>query len=241
MKKWGFLKIKALLLGCFAVSLSHAQSPRQSPIDVDKSINNLMVVLRESLDSEVRPDESLEFIGKGVVLTKDGKEIKAEFAHYAYIGDTHIRFVFDGPEVMVNATPSDLSRLNLTPEQALQVALGNIRRVYGPARPVAFVHDIMELESKSEDLISSYFLDKTFWNKLEKENPQGIVAVVPRRGGLLYTAATHASAVESLKQKISYLHSSSEQMRISSGVYLYRGGKWSILQPPHKPPTMKTK
>ena len=191
-----------------------------------------MVVLRESIGGKPRTDESLEFIGRLKYKGEGGKELQVELAHYAYIGDMHLRFVFDGPKTMTNATPTDLSRLNLSPDRALNVALENIRRVYGPARSVPFGNGLMEVESKSPDLISSYFLDKLFWNELEKTYQQGIVAVVPKRGGLLYAPASDLSAVEFLKQKVSYLHKSSERIRVSSGVYLYKSGKWSILQAP---------
>lgn len=219
---------KLILLAFGAPTLSHGQ---HLP-DVDRSIGNLMVVLRESIRAKPRPDESLEFIGHVKFKVDDGKEIEAELAHYAYLGDMHLRFVFDGPNTMTNASPSDLSRLGLTPDKALDVAVENIRRAYGPPRSEPFGNGLMEVDGKSPDLISSYFLDKSFWNELERANPQGIVAVVPKRGGLLYTPVANLPAVELLKRNVAYLHGSSERLRVSSGVYFYKDGKWSILQAP---------
>lgn len=222
------------LLVCLLAVVPFAVSAQSVP-DVDRSAGNLMLVLRESMGTPARKSEVLEFIGKGKARLKSGEEVEFEMAHYAYLGDMHIRFVFDGPTTMINATPKDLQALNLgKPEEALRVAIANIRRVYGAPKATVLAGATMQLESGSPDLNSSYFLDKAFWAELNKKHPEGIVAVVPKRGALLFTPLSDWRSVDILRSKIAYLHTSSERQRISSALYLFKDGSWTLFQEPGK-------
>jgi hypothetical protein len=90
----------------------------------------------------------------------------------------------------------------------------------------------MLVAGDSPDLDSSYFLDRAFWNSLLKENPGGVVVGVPKRGGLIYTPVSNMKAVSSLESSIRYLYDSSENMRISSALYLYKAGIWTVYRKP---------
>lgn len=198
--------------------------------DFDDSAANLMVVLRESPGSS-KPDETLVRSGKGKITLPEGREVDIDFAWYEYLGDMHIRFVFDTPTSLPHASPQDLERLGLTPEAALELAIKNIRRVYGEPRAVAW-RDVMEVRGKLPDLFSSYFLDKAYWDELVKRHPEGIVAAVVKRGGLLYAPMSNERGVNFLRHNVVPLYSSSERLRISSALYLYKDGKWTVFQPP---------
>jgi hypothetical protein len=204
----------------------------QAPQDVDRSTRNLMVVLRESIGAN-KQDEALKPTLKGRAKLADGKEIEFEMAHFELIGDMHIRFVFDGPSYMPNARPQDLARLNLSPEKALQLAIGNIKRVYGDPIAKPWTAGLMQVQGKSPDFDSSYFLDRAFWRNLLRQNREGIVVAVPKRGGLLFTPLTDSKAVDGLRKGIAYLYSSSEQLRVSSALYLFKDDHWTVFQPPH--------
>lgn len=207
----------------------------QSASAVDSSAGNLMLVLRESMGAPVRKSERLEYMGKGKARLKSGEEVEVEVAHYAYLGDMHIRFVFDGPTTMINATPKDLQNLHLEkPEDALHVAIANMRRVYGAPKTTVLAGGVLQVESGSPDLNSSYFLDRAFWTELNKKNPEGIVAGVPKRGGLVFAPLSDWRSVDALRANIAYLHASSERQRISSALYLFKDGNWTLFQEPVK-------
>jgi hypothetical protein len=207
----------------------------QSASDVDRSAGNLMLVLRESLGGPVRKSEILEHVGKRKARLKSGEEVEIEVAHYAYLGDMHIRFVFDGPTLMLNATPKDLENLHLgKPEDALRVAIANLRRVYGAPKVTALAGGILQVESGSPDLNSSYFLDKAFWTELNRKSPEGIVAGVPKRGALVFAPLSDWRSVDALRASIAQLHASSESQRVSSALYLFKDGNWTLFQEPGK-------
>lgn len=190
-----------------------------------------MVVLRSSSNSNWT-EEQLRPFGKMKAQLADGKEVEIEMAWFGFLGDMHIRFVFDSPQSLRNAQPSDLARLGITPEQALEIAIQNIKRVYGKPKSVPWTDGLMLVQGESPDLDSSYFLDRSFWNDLLKQHPEGLVVAVAKRGGLLYVPLSDTKAVDGLRKGVSYLYESSGNLRVSSALYLFKDDKWSVFQSP---------
>ncbi|MBS7807405.1 hypothetical protein [Variovorax sp. PCZ-1] len=217
-------------LTLFIASVLSAQVLSQPSRGFDDSATNLMVVLRESPGVN-KQTETLVPTGKAKAKLQDGREIEIDTGWFEYLGDMHVRFVFDTPTSMPNASPKDLERLALTPDAALELAVRNIKRVYGNPQTVPW-NDLFEVKGKSPDLDSSYFLDKDFWNAQLKKHPEGVVALVAKRGGLLFAPLTDVKAVDGMKKSVAHLHSSSERMRVSSALYLFKEGKWSVYQAP---------
>jgi hypothetical protein len=226
--------MKTKLLSLLAALLLSTAADSQQPAMPERSRDKFMVVVRESMGAN-RPDEKLTPTGKMKAKLPDGREVEFEMASWDYIGDTHIRFVFDGPNSMINATPPDLERLGLkSVEEALSLAVSNIRKVYGAPAVKPFEGGIMQVQGKSSDLDSSYFLDRALWTELLNKHPEGLVVSVAKRGGLLYAPVSDSKAVESLKRGVALLHSSSQRLRVSSALYLFKEGRWSVFQPPVK-------
>ena len=90
----------------------------------------------------------------------------------------------------------------------------------------------MEVAGKSPDLDSSYFLDRDFWRGLLKQHPDGLVVAVPKRGGLLYAPVSDSRAVATLRKGVGYLYTSSERLRVSAALYLFKDDKWTVFQAP---------
>jgi hypothetical protein len=220
---------KSLLLCGFAFLFSGAASA-QTDRGFDDSASNLMVVLRESVGAN-KQVESLVPMGRPKVKLPDGREMEVDMMAFAYLGDMHVRFVFDAPTTMPNASPKDLERLQLTPEAALALAIKNIKRVYGEPQAAPW-GDLFEVSGKSPDLDSSYFLDKDFWNAQLKKYPEGVVALVAKRGGLAFAPLSNQKAVDGMKRAVGYLYTSSGRLRVSSALYLFKDGKWSVYQAP---------
>jgi hypothetical protein len=225
--------LNRLLAFAAALMLSPAAFSQQ-PSTPERTRDNFMVVVRESAGAN-RPDDRLAPTGKVKAKLPDGREVEFEMASWEFIGDTHIRFVFDGPQSMINATPQDLERLGIKGvDEALELAIANIRRTYGVPLAKPFEGGVMQVQGKSPDLDSSYFLDRGFWSELLKKYPEGLVVSVAKRGGLLYVPLSDANGVEGLKRGVAYLHSSSQRLRVSSALFLFKEGKWSVFQAPVK-------
>jgi hypothetical protein len=197
----------------------------------DTSARNLIAVLRES-QGENKQDEALRPYGRVTARMPDGQRVDLAMSWYQYLGDMHIRLVFDGQQTMQSASPDDLERLRLTPEDALDLAVANLRRVYGRPTVAPWSGGMMQVQGGAPDIASSYFLDREFWQGLEHRHPEGLVAAVPRRGGLVYAPVSDEDALASLRFSAAALYAGGEGTRLSSALYLFKGGHWSVFQPP---------
>ncbi|HEY0834340.1 MAG TPA: hypothetical protein VGE72_10575 [Azospirillum sp.] len=201
---------------------------------IDTGAGNLLAVLRESA-GENKLDETLRPYGPLQATTPQGQRVEFETSWYRYLGDMHIRLVFDGARTLQSASPDDLARLQLTPDEALRLAVANLRRVYGVPHVQPWSGGLMQVKAAAPDLTSSYFLDREFWQALQTRHPDGLVVAVPRRGGLVYAPARDAGAVESLRFSVAALYAGGPGARLSSALYLFKDGRWSVFQAPQPP------
>lgn len=223
-RAWRHCMAAACLLAAPAFAMADA---------IDTSAGNLLAVLRESPGSNFET-ETLEPIGNVKATLADGREVEIAASWFHYIGDMHVRLVFDGETSMQTASPEDLDRLRLSPEQAVQTAVENLRRRYGSPRVQAFGGTVMQVTGGAPGLASSYFLDRAFWQEQARAHPQGIVVSVPGRGGILFAPADDETALVSLRFSAAALFTASERARVSSALYLFKDGRWSVYQAPQK-------
>ena len=227
-------RVRNVLMTCLVFScmaLASLPAAAQAAQPTDTSAGNLLVVLRES-HGQNKQDESLRPIGKIRASLDDGSEVEVETSWYQYLGDMHIRLVFDKGQQMESASPEDLARLRLSPEEALKLAVANLRRVYGVPAAQPWSGNLMQVQGSATDLNSSYFLDREFWRSLQSQHPEGLVVAVPRRGGLVYAPVSDEDAVTSLRFGVAALYASGPGTRLSSALYLFKDGHWSVFQPP---------
>ncbi|HKB54290.1 MAG TPA: hypothetical protein VKD22_09830 [Ramlibacter sp.] len=209
----------------------HAAAPAANSDEIDTSAANLLVVLRESR-GENKQDESLQPYGKLEGTMPDGKRVEFETSWYRYLGDMHIRLVFEGSRTLQSASPDDLSRLHLTAAQALDLAVANLLRLHGTPTVEPWVGGVMQVETAQPEFTSSYFLDRAFWQRLQASAPEGLVVAVPRRGELVYAAADDADAVANLRFSVAALYAGGPGAQLSSALYLFKNGHWSVFQAP---------
>jgi hypothetical protein len=220
-----------LWLACLGALSAPLAAATETAQPVDTSAGNLLVVLRESR-GENKQDESLLPFGKVHVTLSDGREMELETSWYQFLGDMHIRLVFDAGQTVQSASPEDLARLHLTPEEALKLAIANLERVYGAPAAQPWSGSLMQVQGGAPDLNSSYFLDREFWRGLLARYPDGLVVAVPRRAGLVYAPASDPMAVDNLRFSAAALYAGGPGARLSSALYLFKDGHWSVFQAP---------
>ena len=218
----------ALALACCAAS---AQAQQEAADTFDTGRGNLMAVLRESAGANEQ-EEVLQPYGTLHAELPDGTQVELETSWFRYVGDMHIRLVFDSSTQLQSASPDDLDRLRLDPEHAVQLAVANLRRMYGEPVAKPWTGGLMQVVGRADDLNSSYFLDRPFWQSLEARYAQGVIVAVPQRGGLLYAPADDEEAVAVLRFSATAIYASSSRRRVSSALYLFHDGHWSVFQPP---------
>jgi len=225
----------ASLLLLAALTGARAATPGGADENIDMSASNLLVVLRESPGVN-KQDETLQPIGKISARLPDGRVVEFEASWFQYLGDMHLRLVFDGLQKVQSALPGDLKKLKLSPEQALERAVGNLRARYGVPVIEPWTGGLMTVHGNAPELDSSYFLDRQFWLDTARDYPQGIVAAVPRSGGLVFARADDEQALTSLRFSAAALYAANDRVRVSSALYLFKDGRWSVFQPPQQQP-----
>ena len=223
-------QLAGLALGLVAMCTAAHAAPADAET-IDTSATNLIVVLREAA-GENKQDEALQPYGRVTAELPDGKRIMFAPSWYYYLGDMIIRLVFDGGQSLQSASPGDLERLGLTAEQALDRAVVNLRRMYGAPQAAPWDGGLMQVQGQATDLASSYFLDRDFWASQAKSHPDGLIAAVPQRGGLVFAAADDADAIDALRFSAAALYAGGGGRHISSALYLFKDGRWSIFQAP---------
>lgn len=196
-----------------------------------KPDDNFMFVLRE-VEGSNKQEFGFHPAGPATGMLANGETVTLESAWFDLIGDMHVRFVSDGEYSMQNLTLEEFSALGLTPEQAAEIAIKNIKSRYGAPKSTPWEDGIMLVSGNSPDLDSSYFLDKAFWIELLVEHPEGLVVGVPKRGGLIYAPVSDDNAVASLERNIRSLYESSDTMRVSAALYLFKDNNWTVYRKP---------
>jgi hypothetical protein len=217
--------------GALLAAMAGAPATARDTEQFDVSEANLLVVLRESPGAN-KQDETLRPFGKISARMPDGREVEFEASWFQYLGDMHLRLVFDGERRVQSALPEDLQRLRLTPEEALRRAVDNLRLRYGTPVAEPWSGGLMQVHGNAPELDSSYFLDRDFWHEQLRHYPAGVVVAVPGRGGLVFARADDETALATLRFSAAALFASNDQTRISSGLYLFKDGRWSVFQPP---------
>lgn len=220
-----------LALACAAAAAAGSATPSEH---IDATASNLVVVLRES-PGENKQDESLAPYGKLEGTMPDGRRVQFETSWYQYLGDMHIRLVFEGDRSLQSASPDDLTRLRLTPDKALALAVANLRRLHGAPLVRPWTGGLTQVQAAAPEFTSSYFLDREFWEHLQAPHPQGLVVAVPRRGELVYAAADDVDALANLRFGVAALYAGGTGARLSSALYLFKDGHWSVFQAPQPP------
>ncbi|MBK6007460.1 hypothetical protein JJB11_15275 [Ramlibacter ginsenosidimutans] len=227
------LRAIAAITALCTASASSLAADRGEDESIATGPANLIVVLRETPGAN-KTDEALVPFGTISARGEDGREFSFEASWFQYLGDMHLRLVFDGDRQVQSATPEDLERLHLSPEQALARAVANLRDRYGAPVAEPWTGGLMQVHGDAPALDSSYFLDRAFWLEQQRRSPAGLVVAVPERGGLVFARADDESAIATLRFSAAALYAGGEATRISSGLYLFRDGHWSVFQAPQK-------
>ena len=219
----------ALLAVASACSLCLPAQAADAGKDFDTGAANLLAVVRESPGAN-KPDEALRPVGPIQARLADGREVTFEASWFNYLGDLHLRLVFDGERRVQSVVPDDLARLHLSPEQALDRAVQNLRERYGPAEAMPWSGQLMQVQGRAAELNSSFLLDRQFWLQQLARHPDGIVVAVPSRGGLVFAPAADEAALLSLRFSAAALYAANDRDRVSSALYLFKAGRWSVFQ-----------
>jgi hypothetical protein len=200
-------------------------SPPSAPAD----LSALSFVLRERPGAD-KADDSLVLVEPFSVPMPGGATASMAPAWFDLVGDLQLRLVRDADDSMLTLHASELEELRLAPEEAVAAALANFRRRHGPPSVCAW-HNLQRVGGAEEDFDSGWFADRGFWCARLAEHPAGVVVAAPRTDLLVFAPAADTAAVDSMRHGIPGLHAGAGDWRLSSTLYLFKDGRWTVLQP----------
>jgi len=190
--------------------------------------DTVLHVLREHPGADKR-DDALAPVAPLEVPLPGGAVASMTPAWFDLIGDLQLRLVRSTADGLLTLHASELDALAPSVDEALALALANLHRQHGQpgARPW---HNLQRVGGRSEDADSAYFMDRAFWRARLAEQPQGLVAAVPRTDLLLFAPLADTAAVDSMRRGIPGLHAQGGDYRLSSALYLFRDDRWQVFQ-----------
>ena len=191
----------------------------------------LAIALRERTGAN-KADDSFAPVEPFEVDAPGGLKAWVAPAWYDLIGDLQLRLVRQESEYVYTLhMVEQLDELKLTIDEAVSLALANLRRLHGEPMAAPW-HNLQRVSGRDEDVSSAYFLDRAFWRQQLAEHPDGLVVAVPRTDALLFAPLADSAAIDSMRQGVPGLHAGGgENYRLSSALYLFKDDRWTVFQP----------
>lgn len=225
-----------LKLGCAALAtgaglyraVGHAQTPQFR--DADRTRDKIVAVVRAFERGYAKPLPKVQEIKPLAEVDLPGIKVPPDqlpLIDY-FVGDLQIRYSFDDPKYISSVSASDLKRLKLKREDLLPLAIANFRRRY-PKFKVERLQGAVASVTEAGELEPSLMLDTGFWD-LERQRAGGdIIAAVPARDSLVFTARSVTWNVDVLRRLVTDVYGSAGNDALSQKLYLWNQGRWEVF------------
>ena len=225
-----------LKLGCAALAagagLDRARAQPQSPQfrDADRTREKIVAVVRAFEPGYAKPLPNIQQIKPFLDMDLPGVQVPSDqlpLVDY-FIGDLQLRYSFDDPRYISSVSAADLKRLKLKREELLPLAISNFRRRYAKFK-VERIQGFLASVTNAGELEPSLMLDSGFWDLERQRAGNDIIAGVPARDSLVFTARTAAWHVDALRHLVTDVHGSAGNDALSRKLYLWNQGRWEVF------------
>ena len=176
-------------------------------------------------DPRSRPVQRIE----PAIAREDAKSAPGNalvFDHF--VGDLHLRYVFDDPQFMLALRARDLTRLGVARDELPALVVSNYRRLY-PDVIVTHPDRWLGLVTRGGELEPCVMLDGMFWQRQMKAFGGPVIAAVPSTNAVYFTPREPKANVELLKH-LAILESEKAGKRgVSRTVFEWRNFRWQVL------------
>jgi hypothetical protein len=202
-------------------SRAHAQDP------LPRTRSNIVALVRShpGVDPKSRPVQKLE----PIALKLDPKlapEDAPAFDHF--VGDLHLRYVFDDPKFTPFVYVRDLKRLGIDRDELPALVVANFRRLY-PKLAVAYPDRWLGLVTRGGGVEPCVMLDGAFWQQQMKSMGGEVIAAVPSVEEVYFTPLEPKQNVELLKHLAILHHEKAGKRAVSRTVFVRRNFRWEVL------------
>lgn len=197
----------------------------KDPLPRTKDYVVALVRSHPAVDPKSRPVQKIE----AAILPPDPKSSPDNalvFDHF--VGDLHLRYVFEDPSFMIALRVRDLKRLGLQRDELPALVVSNYRRLY-PKLDVAWPERWLGVLTNGGELEPCAMLDGAFWERQQKAFGGELIAAVPSAQEVFFTPREPKQNIELLKH-LAILHFEKAGKRaVSRTVFAWRRFRWEVL------------
>ena len=221
---------KALFhIGAGGVALALAPRARaaESKDPLPRTKDHIVALVRShpGVDPKTRPVQRIE----PVIAKPDPSSAPDNalvFDHF--VGDLHLRYVFDDPQFMLALRARDLKRLAIDRAELPTLVVANYRRLY-PKLTVVRPDQWLGLLTQGGELEPCIMLDGAFWQRQMKAFGGELIAAVPSAQEVYFAPREPKQNLELLKHLAILHHEKAGKRAVSRTVFLWRNFRWQVV------------
>jgi hypothetical protein len=184
-----------------------------------------LVRARPNVDPRTRPIQKIE----PVELTPEpGNTVDNLPVFDHFVGDLHLRYVFDDERFVQAVRGRDLKRLKLDRKALPALVVENYRRLY-PDLSVIQPYAGMGAVIKGGQLEPTILLDADFWDEQEKRIGAALIAAVPQRDMVVFTRIEPRQNIELLRHRAVLAYEQAGERALSRTILAWRQKRWEVV------------
>lgn len=207
-----------------APSLARAGESKD-PLPRTKDYIVALVRAHPAVDPKSRPVQKIE-AALPAPDPKAAPENALVFDHF--VGDLHLRYVFDDPSFMLALRIRDLQRLGVQREELPALVVTNFRRLY-PKLDVTWPDRWLGMVTNGGELEPLTMLDGAFWDRQQKAFGGELIAAVPSAHEIYFAPREPKQNIELLKHLAVLHHEKAGKRAVSRTVFAWRMFRWEVL------------
>ncbi|HEX2824764.1 MAG TPA: hypothetical protein VHP37_00345 [Burkholderiales bacterium] len=184
-----------------------------------------LVRARSNVDPKTRPIQKIE----PVELTPEpGNTVDNLPVFDHFVGDLHLRYVFDDERFVQAVRGRDLKRLKLDRKALPALVVENYRKLY-PDLSVIQPYAGMGAVIKGGQLEPTILLDADFWDEQEKRIGAALIVAAPQRDMVVFTRFEPKQNIELLKHRAVLAYEQAGERALSRTILAWRQKRWEVV------------
>jgi hypothetical protein len=220
--------LSRIAAGGAALALARpAARAAQSKDPLPRTKDYILALVRShpAVDPKSRPVQKIE----AAIPPPDPKsspENALVFDHF--VGDLHLRYVFEDPSFMLALRLRDLKRLGVQRDELPPLVVANYRRLY-PKLSVEWPERWLGVLANGGELEPCAMLDGAFWEHQQKALGGELIAAVPSAHEVYFTPREPKQNIELLKHLAVLHYEKAGKRAVSRTVFAWRFFRWEVL------------
>ena len=180
---------------------------------------------RPNVDPKTRPVQKIEAVE---LKPEPGNSVDNLPVFDHFVGDLHLRYVFDDERFVQAVRGRDLQRLKLDRKDLPALVVANYRRLY-PDLSVIQPEPGVGAVIKGGQLEPTILLDADFWGEQEKRIGGPLIAAVPERDTVIFVRSEPRQNIELLKHRVVLAFDRAGDRAVSRTILAWREKRWEVV------------